>query len=43
MFHVPPKQIEQREQKDPNNVDEVPVKPDYFDRTVILGIEASFQ
>src|SRR6185503_6855168 len=38
---MPPQQVEQRKQENPNDVDKVPVKSNHFDRTVILGIEAA--
>jgi len=32
-------QVEEREQKDPNDVDEMPVKPDHFDRREVVRVE----
>src|ERR1041384_7988133 len=40
---MPPKQVEQRKQENPNNVDEVPVQSNHLDRTVILRIETTPQ
>ena len=39
VLEVPAQQIKQRKQKNPNDIDKVPVKPDDLDRTVILRIE----
>src|ERR1044072_3021665 len=36
---MPSQQIQQRKQKYPHNIDEVPVKPDHLNRTVILRIK----
>src|SRR6185369_560970 len=40
---MPPQQVEQRKQENPNDVDKVPVKSNHFNRTVIFGIEAAPQ
>ena len=32
---VPPEQVEEREEEDPDDVDEVPVEPDDLDRRVV--------
>ena len=38
---VPADQIEQREQENPDDVDEVPVQAGHFDRRVVVGVEAA--
>ena len=40
--HVPADQIEQREQEDPDDVDEVPVEAADLDRAGVLGVMVPF-
>src|SRR5512139_606190 len=34
---VPPREIQEREEEDPDDVDEVPVEPESLDHVVVLG------
>lgn len=39
---MPANQIKQREKKDPNDIDEMPIQSNHFDWRIIAGVVASF-